>query len=59
MKINQIRRGVFETNSSSTHAVSIGEITENLYYNQNIRPNENGEIIIELGRYYWKYNRYV
>ena len=48
--MKQMRRSVFETNSSSTHSISIhglGDI-------EMIKPNENGQIIIGLNGFGWE-----
>lgn len=45
-----IRKSVFETNSSSSHSITIGIGTEW----DNIIPNEKGNIILEGGEFGWE-----
>lgn len=49
-----IRKNVFETNSSSTHSISI-EIGPNW---DTITPNENGKINLYGGEFGWEWRRY-
>lgn len=49
----QIRSGVFETNSSSTHAICIGET----YVHPDIDPNEVS--VVFSGQFGWEYETYV
>src|ERR1035437_5327565 len=53
MKI--IRHSVFETNSSSSHSISIADKCE-VY--QTIYPNGDGEIILEGGDFGWENDFY-
>ena len=46
----QIRKGVFETNSSSTHAISIR--------NNSVGNNYPEEVSFELGTFGWEYDHY-
>ena len=53
-----IRNGVFETNSSSAHSISIADDTKEFVFDT-LYPDENGSIIIngdEFGRDWFKYN---
>lgn len=50
-----VRHAVFETNSSSTHSISINSDTE-LY--GSITPDENGVITLTGGRFGWEWKRY-
>lgn len=56
MKIKKlIRKGVFETNSSSCHSLSIdnnADVLDTLY------PNENGNIILKGGKFGWEEENY-
>ena len=47
-----IRRGVFETNSSSSHSVTI-KGNEEWRGMENLPKNENNEVEVELGWYSW------
>lgn len=50
--MKQIRNNVFETNSSSTHAISMSGCKDNF-----IQPYSNNDIIeIEFGEYGWEHN---
>lgn len=51
----QIRRGVFETNSSSTHSISI--YSHDLMQN-NMRIDEDGYIHAEFGEFGWEEEQY-
>lgn len=53
----QIRNSVFETNSSSTHSVSIAEGTD-ADLTDTIKPNENGEIVLTTDEYGWEVAAY-
>lgn len=50
----QIRRNVFETNSSSMHSISIiGSDRENL----DLPADEDGKLVMQYGEYAWDYER--
>lgn len=49
--MKQVRNGVFETNSSSTHSISIHAGTADTY--DTIVPNEKGEIYLDGGEFGW------
>ena len=67
MKTN-IRLNCFETNSSSSHSITLGKskdtyltsILKNgtVTYNDNITPDENGVITLEGGEFGWGYETY-
>lgn len=52
MKKTLIRNGVFETNSSSCHSVSIADETKEFVLDT-LYPNEEGVIILRGGEYGW------
>jgi len=54
MKHTKTRRSVFETNSSSTHSISIASGAETL----DTLPMENGVVAIEGGEFGWEVNDY-
>lgn len=49
------RKGVFETNSSSMHSISISDDVE---YYETIYPDENGIIILIGGEFGWEIEKY-
>lgn len=51
----KVRRGVFETNSSSTHAISIAEAPT---FTDTLHPNDDGVVQIEVGEYGWEWETY-
>jgi hypothetical protein len=54
-----IRRNVFETNSSSSHSISIVEETDqNLNTLGTIYPDSNGKIILTGGQFGWEEETY-
>lgn len=53
--IKLIRTGVFETNSSSCHTISVG--SSGVY--EGFTPNSNGEILLEPGEYGWEVEQYT
>ena len=55
MKRN-IRKGVFETNSSSTHSIVISPETPHMY--DTIHPDGNGEIWLNGGEFGWNWERF-
>jgi len=50
-----IRHSAFETNSSSTHSISINENTK-LF--SNIRPDKDGKIVLDGGEFGWEWDSY-
>ena len=50
------RHSTFETNSSSTHSISISESTE-IY--ASISPDEGGSIVLSGGDFGWEWRRYT
>ena len=55
MKRN-IRKGVFETNSSSTHSIVISQETPHIY--DTIHPDGNGAIQLTGGEFGWSWERF-
>ena len=53
--VTKIRHGVFETNSSSTHSISIN--SRNTLY-ESITPDENDTVKLTVGQFGWDWNRY-
>lgn len=51
------RNSVFETNSSSTHSVSIEDITDKDMLDTML-PNEDGNIVLEGGEFGWEEESY-
>lgn len=54
--MKKIRRNVFETNSSSTHSISIADNLEGIY--DTIIPDEDGNVILQGGKFGWEVARY-
>lgn len=55
--MKQIRQNVWETNSSSTHSVSVAEtLTEDMM--DTITPNEEGVVVLTGGEWGWEINDY-
>ena len=57
MKKKQIRPNVFETNSSSSHSISIAQ-NGNEEILDTIIPNEDGRIVLNGGEFGWGYEKY-
>lgn len=55
--MKQIRNNVFETNSSSTHSLSIPEKIDETKLTS-ITPNSEGNIILEGGEFGWEIEEY-
>lgn len=55
----QIRQGVFETNSSSTHSVSIPEEINPLFTKNTLISDENNNIILHGGEFGWEIEDYT
>jgi len=53
--MKQIRKNVFETNSSSTHSISISSAGTDIDY---MKPNEEGNIILGGGEFGWEEETY-
>lgn len=49
-----IRHGVFETNSSSSHSVSVADETKDFVMDY-IYPNEDGVVVLEGGEFGWNW----
>lgn len=56
MKITQTRHGVFETNSSSTHSISIHKST---LFDTTLYVDEDGVCTITPGKFGWEMERYT
>jgi len=54
--MKKIRQKVFETNSSSSHSISISDIDDGLY--DTIIPNENGDIVLTGGEFGWEWLKF-
>lgn len=52
-----IRHGIFETNSSSTHSISIAEARPNEVYSVML-PDKNGNIVLTGGEFGWEQETY-
>lgn len=50
-----VRHGVFETNSSSSHSISISDTCDKY---ETLYPNEDGVLVFEGGEYGWGYETY-
>jgi hypothetical protein len=57
MTHKMIRTGVFETNSSSCHTITISHVDNDTLY-QSITPNDNGEIVIAPQEFGWEWETY-
>lgn len=56
----QIRRGVFETNSSSCHSVSFEpETNEESQYDMDLEINDEDLVEVKLGEFGWGYDEYT
>ena len=55
--MKSIRSGVFETNSSSSHSITISPAIDGLY--DTITPDSNGIITLQGGRFGWEWERYI
>ncbi len=53
-----IREGVFETNSSSAHSISLGKDTGKAFVLDTIYPDSNGNITIYGGEFGWEFDRH-
>lgn len=56
--MRSIRNGVFETNSSSTHSLSIRKSDKGLYPKTSLVVEEDNRIHVLLGEYGWEYEKY-
>jgi hypothetical protein len=52
-KLKKIRQNVFETNSSSSHSISISEKNDSDLMDNTLIPNEDGNIILLGGEFGW------
>lgn len=55
--MKNIRNGIFETNSSSSHSITICKVTNGIY-DDTILPGENGIIVLTGGRFGWEWREY-
>ena len=53
----QVRRGVFETNSSSTHSVCVHANARQTY--DTIVPDKSGKIVLTGGKFGWEWEKYT
>lgn len=53
----KIRKSIFETNSSSTHNISICE-DDDIFMLETLPLDENGNIVLEGGRFGWEHEYY-
>lgn len=54
----QIRQNVFETNSSSTHSISIAEKNNSELMDNSLIPDSNGYINLGGGEFGWEFKKY-
>lgn len=52
--IHKVRHGVFETNSSSTHAISIAEAPT---FNDTLHVESDGRVVIRTDEFGWEWTR--
>lgn len=57
-KMKNIRNGVFETNSSSSHSIAIHPIKTGDMLDTSLVPNNDGYIILTGGEFGWEYEKY-
>lgn len=57
MKKQLIRNNVFETNSSSSHSISIADNTKEFTL-ETIYPDQDGIVIVEGGEFGWEWEKY-
>lgn len=55
----QIRQGVFETNSSSTHSVSIPEQINEVFTKNTLITDKNNNIVLNGGQFGWEIEDYT
>jgi len=54
----KIRQGVFETNSSSTHSVSIADSSKDFLMDTSLLPDQNGIVELTGGEFGWDFSKY-
>ena len=54
----KIRTGVFESNSSSSHVITLSKDTKNFFMDLSMVPDPDGEINIEGGEFGWEVEKY-
>lgn len=57
--MKQIRNKVFETNSSSTHSISIESLTSATEYDNKFDMNCDGTVSIKFGKFGWENREYT
>jgi hypothetical protein len=57
MKKKLVRNGVFETNSSSSHSISIADSNKEFVLDT-IYPNQNGIVFLSGGEFGWEWEKY-
>ncbi|MBW3020303.1 hypothetical protein KY334_03325, partial [Candidatus Woesearchaeota archaeon] len=56
--IRKIRHGVFETNSSSSHAISVCMFNKNELMDLSLIPDEDGNIVLNGGEFGWEKEKF-
>lgn len=56
--MKKIRKGLFETNSSSSHSISISEDTSDYLMDTTMVPDNKGRIVLDGGEFGWGYDEY-
>lgn len=51
-----IRNGIYETNSSSTHSLVLGE--DSIKLDTSLIPDESGIVFLDTGQFGWEWNKY-
>jgi hypothetical protein len=54
----KIRRGVWETNSSSSHSLSIADDSKPFIMDRSLLPNQHGRINLHGGEFGWEWKKY-
>ena len=57
MKTTKIRKGVFETNSSSSHSISIATADKQFVLDTSFMPEEDGVLRLYGGEFGWEWNK--
>jgi len=57
-KMKKIRNAVFETNSSSSHSISVSEVNSDELMDNVMVMNENDDVVIEPGEFGWEQEVY-
>jgi len=56
--VKKIRQNVFETNSSSSHSISISDKNDSDLMDNSLIPNEDGNVILYGGTFGWEIEDY-